>query len=169
MVSQVHTPPTAAAGTAGGWLYRPSVDLLLGAGVGYIVSVPLLAIGSEVWGVGQWSLPLFAFFTLLISGPHYGATILRVYEHRRDRRRYALFAVWATLVLCALFVLGLHDVLVGSLLVTLYTSWSPWHFSGQNYGLALTFLRRRGVEVEPRASRLKHGSLSLTDRSLCSE
>jgi hypothetical protein len=162
MVSHVHTPPTAAAGTGGGWLYRPSVDLLLGAGVGYIVSVPLLAICSEVWGIGQWSLPLFAFFTLLISGPHYGATILRVYEHRRDRRRYAIFAVWATLVLCALFVLGLHNVLVGSLLVTLYTSWSPWHFSGQNYGIALTFLRRRGVVVEPRAKRLLYASFVLS-------
>ncbi len=162
MVSHAPAAPTAAAGAGGAWLYGPSIDLLLGAGVGYLVSIPLLAIFSELSGVAEWPLPLFALLTLLISGPHYGATILRVYEHRRDRRRYAFFAVWATLVLCALFVLGLHNVLIGSLLVTLYVSWSPWHFSGQNYGLALTFLRRRGVVVEPRAKRLLYASFVLS-------
>jgi hypothetical protein len=162
MASHAHAAPTAAAGAGGIWLYRPSVDLLLGAGVGYLVSIPVLAIISGFSGVGQWPLALFALLTLLISGPHYGATILRVYEHRRDRRRYAVFAVWATLGLCALFVVGLHDALVGSLLVTLYVSWSPWHFSGQNYGLALTFLRRRGVVVEPRAKRFLYASFMLS-------
>ena len=162
MVSHAHPAPTAAAGAGGAWLYRPSIDLLLGAGVGYLLSVPLLALVSELSGVGQWPLPLFALLTLLISGPHYGATILRVYEHRQDRRRYAFFAVWATLVLCALFAVGVHDARVGSLLVTLYVSWSPWHFSGQNYGLALTFLRRRGLVVEPRAKRFLYASFVLS-------
>jgi hypothetical protein len=161
MASHAHPVPMAAAGAGGGWLYGPSVDLLLGAGVGYVASIPLVALASATWGVREFPLAIFAFLTLLISGPHYGATILRVYEQRRDRRRYALFAVWATLALCALFVLGLRHALVGSLLVTLYVSWSPWHFSGQNYGLALTFLRRRGVVVERRAKRFLYASFVL--------
>jgi hypothetical protein len=162
MVARIHATQTVAVGASGGWLYGASTDLLLGAGVGYLVSIPLLALLSKVWGVGEWPLALIALLSLFISGPHYGATILRVYEHRRDRRRYALFAVWATIALCVLFVLGLHSVLVGSLLVTLYVSWSPWHFSGQNYGLALTFLRRRGVVVEQRAKRLLYVSFVLS-------
>jgi len=145
-----------------GWLYGPSADLLLGAGLGYVVSIPLLVWFAAVSGLSDWPIVAFAFLTLFVSGPHYGATILRVYEQRRDRRRYAFFAVWATLALCALFVMGLHDAVVGSLLITLYVSWSPWHFSGQNYGLSLMFLRRRGIVVEQRVKRLMYASFVLS-------
>ncbi|MCZ6784789.1 MAG: hypothetical protein O7G30_15940 [Proteobacteria bacterium] len=138
------------------------MDLLLGAGVGYLFSVPLLLWLAGPAQLDGWPVVVGALFALLISGPHYGATILRVYQRREDRRRYAFFSVWVTLALCGLFVVGLHDVLVGSLLVTAYATWSPWHFSGQNYGLALMFLRRRGVVVEPLAKRLLYASFVLS-------
>jgi hypothetical protein len=136
-------------GAGAGWLYGPSVDLLLGAGGVYLFSVPLLVLLGRGAELETWSVALAAIFAIFISGSHYGATILRVYELREDRRKYALFAVWATLALCALFVLGLNSVLVGSLLITLYATWSPCHFAGQNYGVSLMFLRRRGITVEP--------------------
>jgi tetratricopeptide (TPR) repeat protein len=157
-----HSDVAVGSDARGSWLYGPAIDLLLGAGVGYLVSIPLLLLWSGAAGVHAWPVALGAMFALLISGPHYGATILRVYERREDRRKYALFAVWVTLALCGLFVVGLNDVLVGSLLVTAYATWSPWHFSGQNYGLALMFLRRRGVVVERRAKRLLYGSFVLS-------
>lgn len=162
MVSHAQAGPTAAGGASDGWLYGRGTDLLLGAGVGYVVSIPLLALASDLWDVAGWSIAAAALLSLFISGPHYGATILRVYEQRDDRRKYALFAVWATLALCALFFFGLHNALVGSLLITLYATWSPWHFSGQNYGIALMFLRRRGVDVDSRAKRLLHASFLLS-------
>jgi hypothetical protein len=138
MASASLTSVSAKVGTKahGKWLYGPSIDLLLGAGVGYLISIPLLLLLSSAAGVGTWPVAVSALIALLISGPHYGATILRVYEQRNDRRKYAFFAVWATIALCGLFVLGLNSVLVGSLLLTLYASWSPWHFAGQNYGAA---------------------------------
>jgi hypothetical protein len=37
---------------------------------------------------------------------------------------------------------------LGTLLVTLYLSWSPWHYTGQNYGIAVMFLRRSGVMID---------------------
>jgi tetratricopeptide (TPR) repeat protein len=162
MVSNAPTDSTSASGARDGWLYGRGTDLLLGAGVGYLVSIPMLAVASDLWEVAGWSIAASALLSLFISGPHYGATILRVYERRDDRRKYALFAVWATLALCALFVVGLHDALVGSILITLYATWSPWHFSGQNYGIALMFLRRRGVDIDPRAKRLLHASFLLS-------
>ncbi len=113
-------------------------------------------------GINAWSITVVVLFSLFVSGPHYGATILRVYEHRGDRRKYAFFALWATAALCGLFVAGLHSALIGSLLVTAYATWSPWHFSGQNYGLALMFLRRRGIPVEPRAKRALYASFVLS-------
>ena len=27
--------------------------------------------------------------------------------------------------------------------------WSPWHYTGQNFGLLMMFLRRAGIDVSP--------------------
>ena len=166
MASRAHVAVTAlgsgTGATGGGWLYGPSTDLLLGAGLGYVASIPLLALVSGVSGLRDWPVLIPILLSLFISGTHYGATILRVYEQRRDRRKYALFAVWTTVALCVLFVAGANNVLIGSILVTLYVVWSPWHFSGQNYGVALMFLRRRGVVVEPAAKRWLYLSFVLS-------
>ena len=154
-------PTPAGSAGGGGWLFGRATDLLVGAGLGYVLSIPLLVWMTGTYGLNAWPTTVFLLLALFISGPHYGATILRVYEHRNDRRRYATFALWATLIICGLFVGGLNNVLLGSCLVTLYATWSPWHFSGQNYGVAVMFLRRRGVVVDPLAKRLLYASFVL--------
>jgi tetratricopeptide (TPR) repeat protein len=97
----------------------------------------------------------------LASAPHYGATVLRVYERRDERRRYAVFTVWITLALLAATAASFHVPLVGSLLVTANVTWAPWHFAGQNYGVGLMFLRRQGVDVQP-GKRLLYASFLLS-------
>jgi tetratricopeptide (TPR) repeat protein len=137
----------------GPWLYGPRTDLLLGAGAAYLLSIPLLLWLGSRFSLADFPLEVTLALGLLVSTPHYGATLLRVYERPEDRRRYRLFAVHVSLVLAALFVAGLYLHVLGSFLVTLYFAWSPWHFAGQNYGLSLMFLRRRGVAVPPAAKR----------------
>src|SRR5262249_47004770 len=51
---------------------------------------------------------------------------------------------------------------LGCILFTLYITWSPWHYSGQNYGLAVMFLARRGVAPGPRAKRWLQTSFLLS-------
>jgi len=135
----------AAARADSRWLYGPAPDLLLGCGGLYaLVFAALAAAGPqirEVLPIGL--LPLLVLFTGI---PHYGATLLRVYERREDRRRYAIFSVWATLFVYAVFVAGVYDARVGSWMLTVYLLWSPWHYSGQNYGISLMLLRRRGID-----------------------
>jgi len=53
-------------------------------------------------------------------------------------------------------------MVAGSILFTLYLTWSPWHYTAQNYGVALMFLGRRGIEVDPRTKRLLRLSLLLS-------
>jgi len=144
------------------WLYGPLPDLLLGCGGLYAVAVGLLYATALGWLVVEWAVLSSALLAFLVNGPHYGATLLRVYEERAERRKYAFFSVYVTIALCALFVTGLHVLPVGSLLLTAYFTWAPWHFSGQNYGLAVMFLRRRGVDVTPAAKRALYASFVLS-------
>lgn len=135
------------------WLFGPGPDLLLGCGGGYLLVFGLLALQGPT--IRAW-LPL-ALIPLLVNSlllPHYGATLIRVYENRSDRRAYAFGAVWMTLLLAGVFIASLHSVLLGSLLVTVYLTWSPWHYSWQNYGIAVLFLRRRDIAISGAAARL---------------
>jgi len=143
------------------WLHGPASDLLLGSGALYI----LFFIGLGFYGpeIRHAQAPyLLALLVLLVSMPHYGATLVRVYEARRDRRAYAVFSVWISLALFALFVAGVHWAIVGSVLLTVYLTWSPWHYTGQNYGIAVMFLRRRGIAVEPATKRWFYTSFILS-------
>jgi tetratricopeptide (TPR) repeat protein len=143
------------------WLFGPVPDLLLGCGIGYAFLFAAMSFaGPEL----RWAVPFgLAPLVALVSGtPHYGATLLRVYERRADRRAYALFTVWATLAVAAAFVWGLHDVFVGSVILTIYLTWSPWHYTGQNYGISLMFLGRRGVRPDPATKRWIYVSFVLS-------
>jgi tetratricopeptide (TPR) repeat protein len=152
---------TTAIPTQNRWLFGPVSDLLLGCGGLYLLAfLVIAAIGPQTAQVlPEGLIPLALIFAAV---PHYGATLLRVYEHSADRRTYAIFAVWASALVWGLFVWGVYDLLVGSLLLTLYLSWSPWHYSGQNYGIGLMMLGRGGVQVTPRAKRLLYASFLLS-------
>jgi len=156
-----YLPLVAATAPSNRWLFGPVPDLLLGCGLLYALVFAVYGVaGAEIFAVQpRWLLPLLV---MLFSMPHYGGTLLRVYEQRHERRRYALFAVWATLFVVALFVVAVHNVLVASLLFTVYVTWSPWHYTGQNYGLGLMFLRRRGVAVTPGLKRWVYAAFVLS-------
>ena len=142
------------------WLFGPGRDLFLGCGVGYaVVLVAFLVGGNEL---KAWApMGLLAFVLLFTSVPHYGATLMRVYNERESRRRYAVFSVWISLVLLVAFAVACHWYELGSGLFTVYLNWSPWHYAGQNYGIALMFLHRRGVEVTPTAKKWLYSSFVL--------
>jgi hypothetical protein len=144
------------------WLFGSAFDLLFGAGLAYLVTLPLLSWWSGASGVATWPGDVAIFLSIAFASPHYGATLLRVYEHRADRRKYALFAVYASALTLALFGAGLQNAWVGSLVLTAYVTWSPWHFAGQNYGISLLFLRRRGVPIDATAKRLVYASFVLS-------
>ena len=105
---------------------------------------------------------LFPLLILLVSTPHYGATLVRVYENSAERRRYVLFSVWLSLLICCVIGLALYSALLGSLIATLLFTWSPWHYTASNYGVAVLFLRRRGVDVSARAGQLLYASFLLS-------
>jgi len=83
-------------------------------------------------------------------------------ESPADRARYRIFALWGTLAFVALFVVSLRSVWLGSLVLTVYLTWSPWHYTGQNYGICLMLLRRRGVDFDAGLKRWIYASFVLS-------
>ncbi len=149
---------TAAAPSGRRWMFGPVPDLLFGCGVLYALAFGAqLAAGDSMRSLLPYAL--LPFLSLLLGAPHYGATLLRVFDARETNGRFVRFTVVLTVACLALFALGLRDFAIGSLIVTVYITWSPWHYSGQNYGVGLAFLRRRGVEIDPLLRRLLYGAI----------
>ena len=142
-------------------LHSAWIDALFGYGFFYLLTAPLVVFGALRIGLTEWPGWFATLAALLISVPHYGATYLRVYEKRQERRRYALFAVHLAVILFGAFVASLYSIRLGSLLLTIYIYWSPWHFAGQNFGVAMTSLRRRQVPIDAQSRRLLYAAFGL--------
>jgi len=125
------------------WVYRPWLDLLIGCGAW---SVPLLVLTNYVSpsSTTGWS---FAFYllALLFNYPHFMATVYRAYHSYDEFTKYRYFTVHVALLLAAAgFIAHLWYPLL-PWIFTLYICWSPWHYTGQNFGLAMMFTRRAGL------------------------
>src|SRR5580693_5807703 len=138
-------PPAPAPVSSGSWIYGPWLDLLVGCGAW---SAPLLAIGmwaapstSHFWVVG------FYFLAIVFNYPHFMATVYRAYHTRETFEKYKLYTLHLTLLLVLTGILLHTSYRLFPWVFTLYICWSPWHYTGQNYGLLMMFVRRGGAEA----------------------
>ena len=125
------------------WIYKPWVDLTVGCGAW---SAPLLLLAfyatstySRAWTVA------FYFLALLFNYPHFMATIYRAYHTDTEFEKYRIFTVHIALLLALAGVLAHAWFPVLPWIFTLYICWSPWHYTGQNFGLLMLFARRSGL------------------------
>ena len=147
MGSTSTTAPTAPAlppiSAPSPWIYRPWIDLLIGCGAW---SAPLLLLAfyatstySRAWAVA------FYFLALLCNYPHFMATVYRAYHTRTEFARYRIFTVHIALLLALAGVVAHVWYPLLPWIFTLYICWSPWHYTGQNFGLLMMFARRSGL------------------------
>lgn len=138
--------PTSAPATSP-WIYGPWLDLIVGCGAW---SAPLLA--GAIWltqtHTHAWVVA-FYFLALAFNYPHFMATIYRAYHTRADFEKYKIFTLHITLLLVLTGIILHASYQLFPWVFTLYICWSPWHYSGQNYGLLMMFARRSGAEVAP--------------------
>ena len=133
-------PPEPAARV---WIYGPWLDLIVGCGAW---SAPLLLLAyfaSRSSALG-WSIAFYGL-ALFFNYPHYMATIYRAYHTAADFRKYRIFTVHITGLIALTLILSHFWFSALPWLFTLYLIWSPWHYSGQNYGLFMMFARRGGA------------------------
>ncbi len=127
------------------WIHNPALDLIVGCGAW---SLPLILLGysslsnSPTWAIAFYGLALF------LNYPHYMSTLYRAYHNESDFRKYRIFTIHITgLVLLTVLLSHLKFELL-PWIFTLYLTISPWHYSGQNYGLFMMFARRAGAQIE---------------------
>src|SRR5262249_51923126 len=73
------------------------------------------------------------------------------------RRRHARPLIQLGALVWAVFGIALLVPRLGAVFITLYLTWSPWHYTGQNYGIAMMYLHRAGYAVSPLSRRLLRG------------
>ena len=125
------------------WLYGPWVDLIIGCAAW---SAPLLlftgrSMASDVRG---WAVVFYAL-ALGFNYPHYMATVYRAYHTQSELARYRIFTLHLTGLLTVVALLSHVWSAIVPWMFTLYVTWSPWHYTGQNFGLLMMFARRNGV------------------------
>lgn len=147
-------------GAAKLWVYNPPLDLIVGCGA-WSAPLLLLAYFSGVSATMTWAVALYVL-ALFFNYPHYMATLYRAYHTSEDFNKYRVFTVHITgLVLATVFLSHLYPRLL-PWIFTLYLTWSPWHYSGQNYGLFMMFARRAGASPSPMQRRALFASFLIS-------
>ena len=126
------------------WIYYPWLDLIVGCGA-WSVPLLLLAYFSSAGSTLTWSV-LFYMLALFFNYPHYMATIYRAYHTKEDFEKYRIFTVHITLLLALTVIVSHFWISALPFIFTFYLTASPWHYSGQNYGLFMMFARRAGAQ-----------------------
>lgn len=104
-----------------------------------------------------WAIAFYAL-ALLFNYPHYMATIYRAYHRSDDFHKYRIFTVHLTALLVLTLLLSHYWVRMLPWIFTIYLTWSPWHYSGQNYGLFMMFSRRAGADPQKSERRALYGA-----------
>jgi tetratricopeptide (TPR) repeat protein len=144
----------AAVTGSNAWLYGPWTDLIFGCGAW---SAPLLLIAALL-GTSHFHEWTVAFYLLAIvfNYPHFMATIHRAYRTKEEFVKYRVFTLHLTALLVLTGLLAHAWFPLVPWVFTLYICWSPWHYSRQNFGLLMMFLRRNGAMVTTTERRLLH-------------
>ena len=136
---------------AGPWIYNPAFDLIVGCGAWsaplLLVSYFSLASNARAWSIAFYVLALF------FNYPHYMATIYRAYHRSEDFQKYRIFTVHTTALIVLTLLLSHYWLRLLPWIFTIYLTWSPWHYSGQNYGLFMMFARRAGADPDKNTRR----------------
>ncbi len=151
MGKQRHNSKQATA-----WIYNPWLDLIVGCGAWsaplLLLSYFSLASSTRTWSVAFYALALF------FNYPHYMATIYRAYRRAEDFQKYRIFTVHITALILLTLLLSHFSARFLPWIFTVYLTWSPWHYSGQNYGLFMMFARRAGAKPDKTTRHALYGA-----------
>jgi len=95
-------------------------------------------------------ISLGAALVWIINYPHFSATSYRLYRSQDNIRQYPLTAYAVPVLLVAGAVLSLQSpTVIAPFFVKFFQIWSPYHFSGQTFGIGMLYARRAGISLRP--------------------
>jgi tetratricopeptide (TPR) repeat protein len=158
MMATSKSNPSEGTNPASPWIYSPWLDLIVGCGAWsaplLLISYLSIASSARAWSVAFYVLALF------FNYPHFMATIYRAYHREEDFHKYRIFTVHITALIVLTLVLAHSWIGILPWIFTIYLTWSPWHYSGQNYGLFMMFARRAGAKPSEAVRRALYGAFT---------
>jgi len=136
------------------WIYSPWIDLLVGCG-GWSAPLLLLAFYTTSSYSRAWAVA-FYFLALICNYPHFMATVYRAYHTHTEFEKYRIFTVHIALLLALAGIIAHVWYPLLPWIFTVYICWSPWHYTGQNFGLLMMFARRSGLAPTSRERNAIH-------------
>ena len=142
------------------WIYNSWLDLIVGCGA-WSAPLLLLSYSTVAASARTWSVVFYAL-AFFFNYPHYMATVYRAYRRSEDFEKYRVFTVHMTALVVLALILAHFWARLLPWIFTIYLTWSPWHYSGQNYGLFMMFARRAGANPEKSVRRALYGAFVLS-------
>jgi hypothetical protein len=146
-MSRKEVPRGLATALLGRCFVHPSLDyLLIGGGLSLLVTAVVLMNPShpELLGAGTLS-----WIVLFSNGSHFAASTVRLYTKPGAASAMPFLSKVVPPIIIILMTLAVVYVgRVGTILDTLYLTWSPYHYSAQAYGLAVMYSYRSGCALE---------------------
>ncbi|MEQ1758209.1 MAG: hypothetical protein ABL986_07815 [Vicinamibacterales bacterium] len=140
------TPVTAGARRP--FFVNLPIDVAIMGGLSIALYVVLWLVNANVRT--STVISLGATLVWIINYPHFSATSHRLYRSRDNRRQYPLTAYLVPVLLLIGAWLSLQSPTgVAPYFVKFFQIWSPYHFSGQTFGIGMLYARRAGVSLSP--------------------
>ena len=146
-------PAPAPALRIGRSFVHPLFDvMLIGGGLSLIVSAII------VGGRAQWielGAGVSVVIVLLSNLAHFASSTVRLYTKPDSFRDYRFLTMGLPLATLGVLTLAmLFADVAGKHLMSLYLTWSPFHYGAQAYGLAVMYSYRSGLQLTPVDKRL---------------
>jgi len=129
------------------YFVNPLVDFACIGGL----SLLTLGVFSLVFGsaLNNDAARLSVVMSYVINWPHFSATAYRLFRRKETVLEYPLTSVlMPVLVICGVLLSFARPETIAPYFVKLFLIWSPYHFSGQTFGLSQLYARRSGFMLE---------------------
>ena len=82
-----------------------------------------------------------AALLVVVNHPHFSATVYRLYHSRANIAQYPMTALVVPFVVVGgVWASFASPEVVAPLFIKLYLIWSPYHFSGQSFGISMVWI-----------------------------
>ncbi|MEO8449671.1 MAG: hypothetical protein ABI647_07780 [Gemmatimonadota bacterium] len=132
-------------------IISPVIDLLCVGGLSILLFVPLLVFGGT--NLAVFSPAVQGWIGVFLNMPHFMASYRMIYRSRDTIRAHRWAAIYVPILLIAYMAFAVavsdrHDEWLSALFIV-QGVYLAWHYTGQAWGMVVTFTRIEGAPLAP--------------------